>query len=146
MKLGEPSHPEPQSQPRCVFNAIIGADTEAPRLRGKYVELVKHVRQGQAESDHNPTGGGFQSCVRIIGGNPSPTLSKMSTGTGRATLIHPTEDRPISIGEAKRLASFPDSFRMQGTFIQRWARIGNSVPPLFMRAIAGHIRREILHR
>jgi DNA (cytosine-5)-methyltransferase 1 len=146
VKLGEPSHPAPQSKPRCVFDAIIGADTEAPELRGKYRELVKRVRQGQAECDHSPTGGGFQSCVRIIGKKPAPTLFKMTTGTGRSTLIHPTKDRPVSIGEAKRLASFPDNFRMEGTFIQRWARIGNSVPPLFMRAIAQHIRREILHR
>jgi site-specific DNA-cytosine methylase len=34
---------------------------------------------------------------------------------------------------------------MTGTGVERWMRIGNSVPPNLMRAIAEHVRREILH-
>jgi hypothetical protein len=37
-----------------------------------------------------------------------------------------------------------DSFRLEGSFIEKWARIGNSVPPLLMRAIAENIRRSVL--
>jgi site-specific DNA-cytosine methylase len=35
---------------------------------------------------------------------------------------------------------------MFGEFGDKWMRIGNSVPPLFMRAIAKHIRAEILDK
>lgn len=35
---------------------------------------------------------------------------------------------------------------MIGDFKKKWARIGNSVPPLFMEAIARHIRTAILER
>jgi site-specific DNA-cytosine methylase len=35
---------------------------------------------------------------------------------------------------------------LEGKFADRLARIGNSVPPLMMRAIALHVRREILGR
>jgi len=41
-------------------------------------------------------------------------------------------------------ASFPREFMFVGGLAVRKQRIGNSVPPLFMRAIAGHVRREIL--
>jgi DNA (cytosine-5)-methyltransferase 1 len=58
-------------------------------------------------------------------------------------IVHPDRERYISVAEAKRLASFPDPFeftdRQSGI-----AQIGNSVPPLFMAAIARHIRTEIL--
>lgn len=47
------------------------------------------------------------------------------------------------IGAVQMLASFPNSF---GFNRDGWERIGNSVPPLFMEAIARHIRREILAR
>ena len=59
-------------------------------------------------------------------------------------MVHPYEIRRLSIDEIKALASFPATFHMEGSYNERWARIGNSVPPLFMRAIAIHLRREIL--
>ena len=43
-------------------------------------------------------------------------------------------------------ASFPDSFDIAGSLIDVKARIGNSVPPNLMRAIAEHIRTEILDK
>jgi DNA (cytosine-5)-methyltransferase 1 len=60
-------------------------------------------------------------------------------------IVHPDRERYISLAEAMRLASFPDRFQ----FTDRKngiARIGNSVPPLFMRALAQHIREGILGR
>ena len=66
------------------------------------------------------------------------TLPKMCMSeTG---VIHPNKERYISIGEAKRLTSFPDEFHLIGEYGERWARIGNSVPPLLMRSIAAHVR------
>jgi site-specific DNA-cytosine methylase len=59
-------------------------------------------------------------------------------------IIHPDRERYLSISEAKRIGSFPDQFQLQGKYREQWARIGNSVPPLFMRAIAEHIRAHIL--
>lgn len=50
--------------------------------------------------------------------------------------IHPTQDRAISIREAARLQSFPDSFVFYGTKDSQYQQIGNAVPPLLGRAIA----------
>lgn len=44
----------------------------------------------------------------------------------------------------KALASFPNDFKLAGGFRERWARIGNSVPPNLMRSIAEHVRKTIL--
>jgi len=67
-------------------------------------------------------------------------------GYWRQTMVHPYEIRKLSIAEIKALASYPEEFQFVGSYRARWARIGNSVPPLFVRAIALHIRQEILPR
>ena len=81
--------------------------------------------------------------IKVDPEKPCPTITK-STGGTTTGLIHPYEIRRLSIEEIKALASFPSAFRMEGSYNERWARIGNSVPPLFMRAIAEHIRRKLL--
>jgi DNA (cytosine-5)-methyltransferase 1 len=50
--------------------------------------------------------------------------------------IHPTEPRVITVREAARLHSFPDSFRFHTTNWHGHRQIGNSVPPLLARAAA----------
>ena len=43
-------------------------------------------------------------------------------------LAHPTEDRPISIQEYKRIQEFPDSWDLAGPTIQKYKQVGNAVP------------------
>ena len=82
-------------------------------------------------------------CYRLSRGRPAYTLPKTYIAYSQ-TPIHPTKHRFISAEEAARLCGFPDQFKLSGKYEQRIARLGNSVPPLFMRAIAAHIRREML--
>ncbi|RLB89520.1 MAG: DNA cytosine methyltransferase, partial [Deltaproteobacteria bacterium] len=50
-------------------------------------------------------------------------------------LIHPYEDRGLSLREAARLQSFPDDFIFKGTLGSMQQQIGNAVPPLLAEAI-----------
>jgi site-specific DNA-cytosine methylase len=83
--------------------------------------------------------------VKLDPEKPSPTILSGVGGTTTG-LVHPWEIRKLTINEAKALASYPKAFEIRGGYNARWARIGNSVPPLFMRSIALHIRREVLKR
>ena len=47
-----------------------------------------------------------------------------------------TEKRKFTIDELKRICAFPDDFILCGSYAQQWERLGNSVPPLMMQAIA----------
>lgn len=44
--------------------------------------------------------------------------------------------RRITIAELRRLCSYPDDFQLQGSYGQRWERLGRSVPPVMMKHIA----------
>lgn len=50
-------------------------------------------------------------------------------------LIHPFENRGLSVREAARIQSFPDSFIFKGNLSFQQQQIGNAVPPLLAKAI-----------
>jgi len=50
-------------------------------------------------------------------------------------LAHPTEDRPLSIEEYKRLQEFPDSWIIEGNLLEQYRQIGNAVPISLGRAV-----------
>ncbi|MDD2299975.1 MAG: DNA cytosine methyltransferase [Fermentimonas sp.] len=50
--------------------------------------------------------------------------------------IHPTIDRALSIREAARLQTFPDSFIFVGKKDAQYQQVGNAVPPILANAIA----------
>lgn len=55
-----------------------------------------------------------------------------------------THRRKFTLGELRRLCGFPDDYVLVGTYTQRWARLGNAVPPPMMRSVAETIRDDIL--
>lgn len=87
----------------------------------------------------------YFSLVRADPSKPSPTITASGGSTpGIAAVVHPTEKRKFTIAELKRIGSFPDDFVLKGNYGDQWARIGNSVPPLMMKAIAERIRDGVL--
>ena len=54
-------------------------------------------------------------------------------------LIHPIEDRGLSVREAARLQSFPDSYRFCGSIGFQQQQVGNAVPPLLAERVFASI-------
>ncbi|MGY4532931.1 DNA (cytosine-5)-methyltransferase 1 [Pseudomonas sp. TE3786] len=59
---------------------------------------------------------------------PSPTLTTGCTDVTRGRFAHPEENRAITLREAARLQTFPDSYIFCGNRTQIALQIGNAVP------------------
>lgn len=74
---------------------------------------------------------------------PSPTLTATGSQTGAASVVHPTECRKFTPGEAKALCGFPADFVLTGTREQRYERMGRAVTPPLYEAV-GRLLAEAL--
>ncbi len=138
-----PSHPNPQSNIITVGDALQGlkdiGEIVYPEGKAKTIGLL--LKPWQDGSDI--TKGSSFGLKKLDMNKPSRTITK----TVRKSMcghLHPLENRFMTINELKRLHTFPDNYIFLGKFEEKWARIGNSVPPFLMKAIAEHIDNNIL--
>lgn len=58
--------------------------------------------------------------------------------------LHPTDHRGLTIREAARIQTFPDTFQFIGSNKEKYKMIGNAVPPRFAKEIAEQLRVQLL--
>lgn len=68
---------------------------------------------------------------RLVSGEPSVVIGNYR----KNMLIHPTQNRGLSVREAARLQSFPDDFVFKGSIGFQQQQVGNAVPPLLAKSI-----------
>jgi DNA (cytosine-5)-methyltransferase 1 len=149
----EPSHPKGES--RGISPNIAFADCPEEEIKplpdwlkeaARYIDAGNYNHQSVERAFLRVRGksAGSQNTKLLSWNRVSCTLVKSEISvTG---VIHPDRERYLTIAEMKRIASFPDKFQFIGERKDKVSRIGNSVPPLFLRSIALYIRREILDK
>lgn len=78
---------------------------------------------------------------------PSPTINAAGIDAvrpGQMLLTDGVERRQLTIDEVKRICSFPDDYKMTGSYAQQWQRLGNSVPPVMMSHVARGLAERLL--
>jgi DNA (cytosine-5)-methyltransferase 1 len=143
----EPQFPRPQSAVVTVRQAW--QDMPDPGIwlpvdpKYKIAKLAPYIEPG-ANGAHALVAAGRKSSrfniARLAYDKPSPTIVKTFVESA-AGYLHPRENRWLGTRELSRVQSFPDEFDWgTSTYTEIHARIGNSVPPLMMRAIATTVR------
>jgi DNA (cytosine-5)-methyltransferase 1 len=123
------------------------ANHEPDRISELNRERISHVPQGGGREDipealrlpcHRVSvavAGHRGVYGRLAWDKPSGTITTKCNSFTRGRFAHPEEDRNISMREAARLQSFPDSFVFEGSKVDVAHQIGNAVPPLLAKHI-----------
>lgn len=140
-----PIHIEPGSlleslhDSNILYNHVITSTSEVAMARFKKIKSGKNFRslskdmQTNTYTDVERT----QNTIywRLEYNSPSGTVVNVR----KSMWIHPEKDRAISIREAARLQTFPDSFEFMGSKDSQYQQVGNAVPPILSHAIAQQI-------
>lgn len=138
LREGEPSHPGPKWQKVTVREAWRQVEVEsAPRVSPGLARVIPSIPIWGDGGD--VTHSSYFGTKRLAWDRPSRAIIKEMVGT-RTGLVHPEEHRVVTLAEAKRLASYPDGLHFNLKYGKALYQIGNSVPPLFMCAIAEHVK------
>ena len=73
---------------------------------------------------------------RMIGDEQAVTITTRFDTPSSGRFAHPTLNRCITVREAARIQSFPDSFVFYGNKSSQMKQVGNAVPPLLGEAVA----------
>ena len=146
------------TQPENDFQAMMRSSTgitehTLPQMSELDKFICHHVRPGgnymDIPTNVNSTrirrlqiNGGHTTCYgRMDPNKPSYTINTYFNRPNVGCNIHFAEERLITIREALRLQSFPDSYRIVSTSKQgKHLIVGNAVPPLLGKVIACQLK------
>lgn len=149
----EPSHPVGSNALITLRNALSGLSETVQDTASCHLWIDEQARKTKMSTVIHKIQPGCRTratgqYVRLEWDIVSPTITKPGMDGLSPYLAnmhcHPSQDRTLSIREMARVASFCDVFMFVEPLKHGASRIGNSVPPLLMRAVAGHIRDKIL--
>ena len=114
------------------------------------IEWLWDVPQGKSaheneDSNLRPPSGYNTTYKRQIWNEPASTVQTTFGMISGCRNVHPIATRSLTIREAARIQSFPDTFKFEGSLGDIRATIGNALPPLLAFAIAKHIKTELLN-
>lgn len=93
--------------------------------------LPEHLKKSYSDSKRTQN----TIYLRLTYNEPSGTVVNVR----KSMWIHPVLHRALSIREAARLQTFPDSFVFCGPKDSQYQQVGNAVPPILAKALAKHL-------
>lgn len=127
----------------CLYNHVITKTTATAMERFKAIKQGEnfHSLDDSMKTNTYTDVSRTQNTIylRLNYDEPSGTVVNVR----KSMWIHPVKDRAVSIREAARLQTFPDSFIFCGTKDKQYQQVGNAVPPIMAKAIATKLCRYL---
>ncbi|MBS0971419.1 DNA cytosine methyltransferase [Nissabacter archeti] len=83
---------------------------------------------------------------RINPSEPAPTMTTACINPSKGRFVHPTEHHGITLRQAARIQTFPDSFVFEGGLTAAGRQIGNAVPVELGRYLIQYIKSNLIDR
>ena len=133
LESGEKDPTDPLHAARTHRSVALERLRHIPQDGGSRASLPSHlwVECHRRASDSFP-----DSYGRLYWDRPAPTLTTGCTDITRGRYAHPNQDRAITLREAARLQTFPDSYLFHGNGGDIARQIGNAVPPTMVKLLA----------
>lgn len=114
------------------------------------VDWLWNVPQGASAHNNEdpalrPPSGYNTTYKRQIWLEPAGTVQTTFGMISGCRNVHPIATRALTVREAARLQSFPDSFKFRGSLNAVRTSIGNAVPPILSYALGSHVRDRFLN-
>lgn len=126
-----------------LFNHIITKTRETAMERFKVIKQGEnfHSLNDSLKTNTYTDANRTQNTIylRLAYNQPSGTVVNVR----KSMWIHPELNRAISIREAARLQTFPDSFIFCGSKDKQYQQVGNAVPPIMAKAIAEKLADQL---
>lgn len=141
---GPPAWPEPRGRPITVQEVWADLPKQDMPLwqRDSFMRWAWYrTEYGGCLAEYHPRGSAYNK-LKVHPGRPCFTITRVHN------IMHYAEPRYLSPMELKRVCSYPDDFRFDipGALERHNAveRMGESVPPRFMEAIARAVKKGML--
>ena len=122
---------------RDAIGDLAGIEHHGAKYDKKRLKWWRMLKPGQ-DGRHLPREAMTKTCIKATGGKPgyyrrlswerpAPTLMT-NPSNFLCGCCHPTQHRPLSVEEYRRLQGFPDSWQVCGSTTSKYRQIGNAVP------------------
>ena len=155
LSSGSPSYSSkyitiPSSKPRTIYGDIYPSLWESdlkPMFEARGMKVSMRKKRHYVESNGTkwvmyPNASFKDKMRRIRWDKPAPTVVAHLAKDGYM-FIHPIHQRTITVREAARFQSFPDSFVFKGSMTSQFRQVGNAVPPLLAEKLGECIIRAL---
>lgn len=115
----------------------------------KYLKKISVIKEGQRNatlSDGERFSDNYfsQAYARLHRKGISQTITTQFGNPGSGRYMHYRDLRSITVREASRFQSFPDSYVFHGAYSSQMRHVGNAVPPLLAKALARQILGDLV--
>lgn len=118
--------PCPEDDPNSIHmnhsRDLVEAFKNTPRNGGSRCDSGRLLQCHKNHNGHKDVYG------RIALDRPGPTMTTACINPSKGRFVHPSEDHGITVRQAARIQTFPDSFIFEGGLMAAGKQIGNAVP------------------